>query len=91
MRFAVLSTVALGVLLLGAAQTEIPDAPVSFIGVDELKALVDKGTRVDIIDVRRRDVYVEQHIKGARNIPLPELAESGGAAGISKQGLVVFY
>jgi rhodanese-related sulfurtransferase len=91
MRVAALSTVVLGILLLGAGQTEIPDAPVSFIEADELKALLDKGTKVDIIDVRRRDVYLEQHIKGARNIPLSEIGLPGGTAGIPKRGPVVFY
>jgi rhodanese-related sulfurtransferase len=91
MRVAAVAPVVLGILLLGAGQTEIPDAPVTFIEADELKALLDKGTKVDIIDVRRRDVYLAQHIKGARNVPLQALGKPGGAASIPKRGLVVFY
>jgi rhodanese-related sulfurtransferase len=91
MRVTAFSAVVLGTLLLGAAQTEIPDAPVNFIEADELKALLDKGAKVDIIDVRRRDVYREQHITGARNIPLSEMGQPGVTADIPKRGHVVFY
>jgi rhodanese-related sulfurtransferase len=78
-----------GVLLLGAAPAAPPDAPVSFIKADELKQLLDKGTRADIIDVRTWDAYVEMHIKGARSIPIR--AVEARATEISKTGLVVFY
>lgn len=89
MRWTVLATVALAVLLVGAAQTEIPDAPVNFVKVDELKKLLDKGTKVDLIDVRRPEAYTQQHIKGARNIPLQTFPD--GAVAVPKKGLVVFY
>ena len=78
-----------GVLLLGAAPAAPPDAPVSFIKADELKQLLDKGTRADIIDVRTWDAYVEMHIKGARSIPVR--AVEPRAREISRTGLVVFY
>jgi Rhodanese-like domain len=78
-----------GVLLLGAAPAAPPDAPVSFIKVDELKQLLDKGTRSDIIDVRTWDAYVEMHIKGARSIPVRSV--EGRAREISRTGLVVLY
>jgi rhodanese-related sulfurtransferase len=78
-----------GVLLLGAAPAAPPDAPVSFIKADELKQLLDGGTRADIIDVRTWDAYVEMHIKGARSIPIR--AVEARATEISKTGLVVFY
>ena len=77
------------ILLLGAAPAAPPDAPVNFIKVDELKTLVDQGRRVDLIDVRHWQSYVEMHIKGARSIPLR--AVEGRAQEISKTGLVVFY
>lgn len=89
MRFTVVLTVALAVLLLGANRAEIPDAPVNFIHVDELEALLDRGTKADLIDVRRPEAYQQQHIKGARNVPL--LTFPDGAMGIKKTGLVVFY
>jgi rhodanese-related sulfurtransferase len=78
-----------GVLLLGAAPAAPPDAPVSFIKADELKRLLDRGTRADIIDVRTWDAYVEMHIKGARSVPIRAI--EGRAREISKTDLVVFY
>jgi rhodanese-related sulfurtransferase len=81
--------VAAGVLLLGAAPAAPPDAPVSFIKADELKQLLDQGTRADVIDVRTWDAFVEMHIKGARSIPIR--AVEGRAGEISRTGLVVLY
>ena len=86
---AVAIAVTAGVLLLGAAPAAPPDRPVKFLHVDELKALVDAGTRVDIIDVRHWDAYVMSHIKGARSMPVRVVADRAGE--ISKTGRVVFY
>jgi rhodanese-related sulfurtransferase len=83
------AVVTAGVLLLGAAPAAPPDAPVSFIKADELKQLLDKGTRADIIDVRTWDAFVEMHIKGARSIPIRSVESR--AREISKTGVVVFY
>jgi rhodanese-related sulfurtransferase len=77
------------VLLLGAAPAAPPDAPVSFIKVAELKALLDRGVRADVIDVRTWDAYREMHITGARSIPLRLVEARIGEIG--KTGLVVFY
>lgn len=57
--------------------------------MDELKALLDRQTPVDIIDVRTRAEYAQLHIKGARSIPLRSMAER--AREIPRRGLVVFY
>jgi rhodanese-related sulfurtransferase len=81
--------VAGGVLLLGAAPASPPDLPVNFITVDELKALVDRGARPDLIDVRSWDAYQEMHIKGARSMPIRVVETRAGE--ISKTGLVVLY
>lgn len=76
--------------LLGAAQPAAPpDYPVVFIAVDELKALLDRGARVEIIDVRTRPEYDEVHIKGARSIPLREVPTRTGE--VPKTGVVVLY
>jgi rhodanese-related sulfurtransferase len=83
------AVVAGSVLLLGAAPAAPPDAPVNFIEVDELKALLDQGRRVDLIDVRHWESYVEMHIKGARSMPLRAI--EARAHEISRTGLVVFY
>jgi rhodanese-related sulfurtransferase len=84
-----ITLVAGGVLLLGAAPAAPPDVPARFIKVDELKALLDRGTRADIIDVRTWDAYQEMHIKGARSMPVRAIEARAGE--ISKTGLVVFY
>jgi rhodanese-related sulfurtransferase len=81
--------VAASVVLVGAAPAAPPDAPVNFISVDELKAMVDKGARVDIIDVRTWDAYEEMHIKNARSMPLRSVESR--AREISRTGNVVFY
>jgi hypothetical protein len=80
---------AAAILLGAAAPAAPPEYPVNFIKVDELKALMDKGVRPDIIDVRHWDPYVEMHIKGARSMPLR--AVESRAYEISKTRLVVFY
>jgi len=82
-----LGTVAL--LLAGAAPAAPPEYPVSYIKVDELKALLDRGVTADVIDVRKWDQYVELHIEGARSMPLR--AVPARAHEISRTGLVVFY
>ena len=90
MRGRVVTAVAAGILLLGAAPAAIPEAPINFIKVEELKTLLGQGRKVDIIDVRHWDSYVEMHIKGARSMPL-RVIEQRAAKEISKTGLVVFY
>lgn len=89
MRRLMMTLVAGSVLLVGAAPAAPPDAPVNFIKVDELKALVDRGMRADIIDVRTWDAYQEMHIKDARSMPVR--AVEARANEISRTGLVVFY
>jgi hypothetical protein len=89
MRGALMLLVIVGVLATSAAPAAPPEYPVSFIKVDELKGLLDRGTKADIIDVRTWDVYVESHIKGARSMPLRIVSDR--ASEISKTGLVVFY
>jgi rhodanese-like protein len=85
----VVAVLAAAVVLTRAAPAAPPDHPVRFIKVDELKGLLDRGTRADIIDVRKWDAYVKMHIKGARSMPLRAVPER--AQEISKTDLVVFY
>ncbi|HYS18365.1 MAG TPA: rhodanese-like domain-containing protein [Candidatus Binatia bacterium] len=89
MRGALIVVVTAGVLLAGAAPAAPPEYPVSFIKVDELKALLGRGTKADIIDVRNWDAYLDSHIRGARSMPLRAVPDR--APEISKTGLVVFY
>jgi rhodanese-related sulfurtransferase len=77
-------------LLLGVtAPAGTADYPISFISVDELKAHLDRGGRADVIDVRKWDQYVKQHIRGARSMPIRAVPDR--AYEIAKSGLVVFY
>ena len=78
------------VLLLGAAPPAgHPEYPVSYIKVDELKSLLDRGIVADVIDVRTRPEFDKQHIKGARSIPLRDIPAHTGE--IPRNRLVVFY
>jgi len=88
-RGALIVVAAVGLLFASAAPAAPPEYPVNFIKVDELKDLLDRGTRADIIDVRHWEQFVESHIKGARSMPLRTVNER--ATEISKTGLVVFY
>jgi rhodanese-related sulfurtransferase len=77
-------------LLLGAAApASPPDYPVTFITVDELKAVIDRGGPAIVVDVRTRPEYDERHITGARSIPLRSLPER--ARELPRNQLVVFY
>ena len=90
MHRAVVAAAAAGLFFLGApAPAAPPEPPATFIKVDELKELLDRGTKADIIDVRVWDQYVQQHIAGARSMPLRSVPDR--AREITKTGLVVFY
>ncbi len=80
-----------GGLLLGAAQPAAPpEPPAKFIHVDELKALLDRGEKVPMFDVRTADAYADLHIKGAKNLPLRQV-EARADKEVPKQGRVVLY
>ena len=78
-----------GILLLGARAAAPPDYPVNYISVEELRGLLDSGSRADIIDVRTPSEYENLHIRGARSIPLRDVRAR--AAEIPRRGLVVLY
>ena len=59
------------------------------IKVAELNALLKKGTKVAIVDVRSRQEYLTRHIKSAVSIPLDTVEIRAGE--IPRQGLVVLY
>lgn len=59
------------------------------IKVAELNALLKKGTKVSIVDVRSRQEYLTRHIKAAVSIPLDTVELRAGE--IPRQGLVVLY
>lgn len=80
---------AAALLLVAAAPAAPPEYPVGFIAVDELKAALDRGLPADLIDVRTVEEFDELHIKGARSIPLRDVADR--IREIPTAGLVVFY
>ena len=89
LRASLTAAIVAGVMLASAAPAAPPEYPVRFIKVAELKALLERGTKADIIDVRHWDSYVESHIRGARSVPLRALPDR--APEISKTAVVVFY
>jgi rhodanese-related sulfurtransferase len=77
--------------LLGAAQPAAPpDYPVNYIHVDDLKAQLDRGDKILIFDVRAPASYHELHIKGAQNLPLPQV-DARAAQDVPQTGRVVLY
>ena len=76
-------------LFSAAAPAGDSEVPLQFITGEELKALMDKNGKVDVIDVRTWDEYVKRHIKGARSVPIRAIPSR--AQEISKTGLVVLY
>ena len=91
-RFAPMLVALLGALLLPAAARvggAQQDPPIQFIKVDELNALLHKGAPAKVIDVRSRQEYLAQHIKGAMSIPLDTIELRAGE--VPRQGLVVLY
>jgi len=89
LRRALAGVVAAATLLVGTSPAAPPDHPVSFIAVDELRALLDGGTPATIIDVRTQEEFEALHIRGARSIPLR--AMRARAVEVPRQGLVVLY
>lgn len=88
---AVLTTVAAGAVLLGAAQPAAPpDYPVKFIKVDTLKAQLDRGEKAAIFDVRDFEAYTALHIRGARSLPL-RTVDARAPKEVPKTGRVVLY
>ena len=74
-----------GASRMGSAQ----EPPIELIKVDQLSALLRKGTPAQVVDVRSRQEYLQRHIKGAISIPLDTIELRAGD--ISRQGLVVLY
>jgi hypothetical protein len=71
------------------AQAPVPDVPVSFIRIAQLRPLLARGDRVVIVDVRSRAEFLALRIRGAVSIPLNELDERAGE--VPREGLVVLY
>jgi hypothetical protein len=87
---AALLTLAAAMLLPGASRVAGAQQPAfEVIKVAELNALMKKGAKASIIDVRSRQEYLTRHIKGAVSIPLDTIELRAGE--VPRQGLVVLY
>ena len=65
------------------------EVPIAFIKVAEVNELIEKGTKIVLVDVRSQEEYLDRHIKGAVSIPLHTLPERYQE--IPQEGLVVLY
>jgi rhodanese-related sulfurtransferase len=62
--FAIMTAFLLTGIVHAATQADIPR-----ITIQELKAMLDSGTPVTVIDAQPESIYAEGHIKGAISIP----------------------
>lgn len=77
------------VIGLDRAATNSDDAIVNIEGAD-LKRVIDGGQRVIVLDVRNRANYTQEHIAGAKNIPVDEL-EVRATYELPRSDLIVTY
>ena len=69
-----------------ALQEDIPR-----ISIQELKAMMDKGIAVTIIDVQPKSIYAEGHIKGAVSLPYKSQLELEDVWSLPEDQLIVTY
>lgn len=67
----------------------VPADDVPRITVQELKAALDEGRPVVVVDVRSREAFDEKHVEGAMSVPLAELEQR--LAELPKSADVVLY
>ena len=67
------------------------DDMVKEITVDDLRALQNSGTAIDLIDVREENEWAEGFIPGARLIPQGEFFSGAALADVSKDSEIVVY
>jgi 3-mercaptopyruvate sulfurtransferase SseA len=72
-----------------AFQTPNPEFPI--ISAMELKAELDSGKKVFIVDVRRMDEYKQGHLPGAINVPPKGSKSLTGSLPKDKGFSIVFY
>lgn len=79
-------------LLLGAATPALADhawAPVLTIDPDSAKSLMDRGERVEPLDLRAAAAFDTGRLPRARSLPLPELRNR--VEEVPQRGIVVLY
>jgi hypothetical protein len=62
---------------------------VSSVSVDELKDKLEDGSPVMLVDIRNRDDFLTNHIRGAVSIPLDEIPDRYQE--IPRDGEVIVY
>lgn len=77
------------ILLSSVSLLDAADVDDQRIQAKELKAMVDKGETVLIVDVRSPDEFMKLHITGALSVPLHQVEEK--LAGVSPDTKIAFY
>lgn len=65
------------------------DEPLEFIEPVELKAKMDGGAALLVVDARNPDEFAARHIPGACNVPVADMPEALEQIASAKPGLVV--
>jgi rhodanese-related sulfurtransferase len=89
-KWGIISLVAILLSALGAVYDAMP-AEVPRISIEELKALMDKGSTVTIVDVQPKDIYATGHIKGAISLPYKSQIELEDVMALPEDRLTVVY
>jgi hypothetical protein len=77
------------ILFIGAGTTFGQAVPIDFIKVVEIGRLQQQDAKVAFVDVRSRQEYLIQHIKGALSVPLSAIDVR--TQEIPRDGIVVLY
>ena len=76
--------------LLAAEEIKLPDG-VKAIATEELKALLDRGEKVAVINSLSALEFTQTKIKGSVNIPYGKLRDGEAALPADKETTLVFY
>jgi rhodanese-related sulfurtransferase len=77
-------------MFLGTVYAAAP-ADVPRISIQELKAMMDKGAPVTIVDVQPKDIYAMDHIKGAISLPYKTQIQLEDVWSLPEDQLIVTY
>jgi rhodanese-related sulfurtransferase len=84
-----LFVLALFIVILPAHPVLSSDA--SRISIDELKAMIDKGSPVTIVDVQPKAIYDAGHVKGAISLPFKSQLQLEDVWSLPQDRLIVVY
>ena len=89
-KWGIISVCAIFVAALGIVPAAMP-ADVPRISIQELKALINKGSPITIVDVQPKDIYASGHIKGAISLPYNSQLELEDVIALTEDQLTVVY